>query len=218
MTVVRDGLAAVPQSVLLKRMLGQQLFQEDPLRQEVGALLEGAMTALPGCLQREREALQAPQLSPLPRLQMNTLIGMCAGRSGDPDAARAAFDIAWQINMSLPQFDASAAHQYALFLSSYEAEDQLKTVLGEILVSAPRYGPSLLERAKLLEREGKSQEGIEAANLVLGADGNNAESIREAHIVKARCHFRLGQKQQAEAEQKWVDEHPLPPTRKPSDV
>ena len=141
MTVVRDGLAAVPQSGLLKRMLAQQLFQEDPLRQEVGALLEGAMTALPGdpesrhyfaqwaymnnrdkdCVQREREALQAPQLSPMARLQMNTLIGMCEGRSGDPEAARAAFEIAWQINKSLPRFDVSAAHRYALFLASYEA-------------------------------------------------------------------------------------------------
>lgn len=238
MTVVRDGLAALPQSGLLKRMLAQHLFQEDPLRQEVGTLLEGAMTALPGdpesrhyfaqwaymnnrdqdCVQREREALQAPQLSAMARLQMNTLIGMCEGRSGDPDAARAAFEIAWQINKSLPQFDASAAHRYALFLSSYEAADQLKVVLGEILARAPRHGPTLLEQAKLLEREGKTQDAIEAANLVLGADGNDAGSIREAHIVLARSYFRLGQRQQAEEQQKWVDEHPPAPARKPSDL
>ena len=48
MKAVRNGLVALPQSGLLKRMLGQQLFREDPHNPEVGELLEGAMTALPG--------------------------------------------------------------------------------------------------------------------------------------------------------------------------
>jgi len=85
MKVVRDGLVALPQSGLLKRLLGQQLFREDPYNPEAGTLLEGAMTALPrdpesrhyfaqwahmnnrdeDCAQREREALLAPNLSPM---------------------------------------------------------------------------------------------------------------------------------------------------------
>ena len=233
MKVVRDGLVALPQSGLLKRLLGQQLFREDPYNPEAGTLLEGAMTALPGdpesrhyfaqwahmnnrdedCAQREREALRAPNLSPMAQLQMNTLIGMCEGRSGDPDTARAAFEIALEINKSLPQFDASSAYRYARFLSDHAETDQLKTILGEILDRAPRYGPVLLERAKLLEREGKTQEAIEAANLALGGDGNDAGSIREAHVILAKSYFRLGQREKADEEQKWVDEHPVAPIR-----
>ena len=227
MKVVRDGLAALPQSGLLKRMLGQQLFREDPYSPDVGELLEGAMTALPrdpesrhyfaqwaymnnrdeDCAEREREALRAPDLSPMAQLQMNTLMGMCEGRSGDPDAARAAFEIAREINKSLPRFDASSAYRYARFLSNHAETDQLQTVLGEILVHDPRYGPALLERARLLEREGKTQEAIEAANLALGGDGNDAESIRDAHSILAKSYFMLGQREKAEEEQKWVDEH-----------
>ena len=233
MKVVRDGLIALPQSGLLKRMLGQQLFRDDPYSPEVGELLEGAMTALPrdpesrhyfaqwaymnnrdeDCAQREREALQAPDLSPMAQLQMNTLMGLCEGRSGNPETARAAFEIAWEINKSLTRFDASSAYWYARFLSSHAETDQLKTILGEILAHAPRHGPVLLERAKLLEREGKTQEAIEAANLALDGEGNDAGSIREAHSILAKSYFLLGQREKAEEEQKWVDEHPVAPIR-----
>ena len=146
------------------------------------------------CAQREREALRASNLSPMAQLQMNTLIGMCEGRSGDPETARAAFEIALGINKSLPRFDASSAYRYARFLSDHAETDQLKTILGEILAHAPRYGPVLLERAKLLEREGKTQEAIEAANLALGGDGNDAGSIREAHMHSGQKLLHVGAK------------------------
>ena len=233
MRVVRDGLVALPQSGLLQRMLGQHLFREDPYSPEVGKLLEGAMTALPGdpesrhyfaqwaymnnrdrdCAQREREALRAPNLNPMAQLQMNTLIGMCEGRSWDPDVARAAFEIARKMNKSLPQFDAGSAYQYARFLLDHAETDQLKTILDEILAHAPRFGPALLERAKLLGREGKTQEAIEAANRALGGEGHDAESIRQAHIVLANSYFRLGQREEAAKEQEWVDAHPVTPAR-----
>jgi tetratricopeptide (TPR) repeat protein len=233
MKTVRDGLAALPQSGVLKRMLGQQLFRENPQSPEAGALLEGAMVALPGdpesrhyfaqwayvnnrdeeCAQREREALRAPALSPVARLQMNTLIGMCEGRSGDPGAASAAFEAAWQINRSLARFDPTSAYRYARFLADNAETDRLRTVLGELLTRAPRYGPALLEQAKLLGRDGKAAEAIDAASRALDGDGNDAESIREAHIILARSYFMLGDLDKAAREQEWVDEHPVAPMR-----
>lgn len=233
MKTVRDGLAALPQSGLLKRMLGQQVFRENPHNPEAGALLEAAVNALPGdpesrhyfaqwaymnnrdeeCAQREREALRAPALSPIAQLQMNTLIGMCEGRSGDPDTATAAFETAWQINKSLARFDPTSAYRYARFLADNAEIDRLRTVLGELLAHAPRYGPALVEQAKLLGRDGKATEAIEAASRALGGEGNDAESIREAHIILARSYFMLGDLEKAAREQEWVDEHPVAPMR-----
>ena len=85
-------------------------------------------------------------------------------------------------------------------MSDHAETDQLQTILGEILAHAPRYGPVLLERAPLLEREGKTQEAIEAANRALGGDGNDAGSIREAHVILAKSYFMLGQREKAEDE------------------
>jgi tetratricopeptide (TPR) repeat protein len=233
MKVARTGLMAVPQSGVLKRMLGQQLFRENPYSPEAGALLEGAILALPqdpesrhyfaqwaymnnrdaDCVRREREALLSPGLNPTALLQMNTLIGMCEARSGDPDAARAAFEVAWAINKRLPRLDAASAYRYVRFLSDDAGTDQLKAVLDEVLDRAPRHGPVLVERAKLLRREGRAQEAIDAAHLALGGDGNDIASMREAHVVLARSYFMLGQLEKAADEQEWVDRHPVAPTR-----
>jgi predicted Zn-dependent protease len=136
---LRDGMRAYPASPLIAGGLGQLLFRQHFDSAEAGQLLALAAKALPQdpeshhyyaqwaylnsreriCLQEEQSALRVAGLNDLALLQMNTLLGMCAGKLEDAGTARAAFHTAQEVNLRLPAFDPVAAYQNIQYESRY---------------------------------------------------------------------------------------------------
>jgi predicted Zn-dependent protease len=99
-TMLREGIAAMPSSAVLQRSLGEALFRQDPKDGEAGDLLRRASQAMPGdpeaghyyaqwahvnrqdeiCVRKEKAVLRSPGLNDLALLQMYTLLGMCQSR------------------------------------------------------------------------------------------------------------------------------------------
>lgn len=229
---LRSGVQVNPKSSNLKVSLGQALFRKDPASPEAGELLRLASLAAPGnpemhhyyaqwaylnnqdeiCARNEIEALRAPGLIDLARLQMHTLLGMCQSRLDQAEAARASFAEARKINLHSPQFDAASAYQYVRFLTLTGEKSEIDALVGEILQRAPKFGPARLERAKSFDRARNAAKAIEEAKLAVEGEGSNFATIRAAHLLLAKNYFALGETQKAEEEQRWVETH-VPPGR-----
>jgi tetratricopeptide (TPR) repeat protein len=144
-------------------------------------------------------------------LQMNTLLGMCAGRLNDVQTAGAAFKNAFKINLSLQVFDPGAAYQYVQFLLQSGLDTEAESIIAEILKRAPRFGPAHVEMAKSFDHSGQPAQAIMEAQLALAGEGNTPSSIRAAHVLLAKCYFLLGKTSGAEEEQRWIESNPAFP-------
>lgn len=232
---VRAGLRAYPQSPALESALGQLLFRLRYDDSEAGALLARAATTLPRdpgarhyyaqwaylngqervCVEQEQQALALPGLNDLAELQMQTLLGLCHGRFPDAasvDGARRAFERALAINTQRTPYDPVASLHYVQFLQRHGDGDRAQAVVALILSRAPRFGPARLEEAKQHDARGDCGRAIAAARLALTSEGIDLNSERAAHLLMARCHAQLGQADEAEQEQLWIERHPNPET------
>jgi Tfp pilus assembly protein PilF len=230
---LRAGLRVYPAAPVLARSLGQLLFRARYDSSEAGALLASAAKMLPRdpeakhyyaqwaylngqhatCVAQEREALALPGLNDLAALQIHTLLGMCYGRLPGDDAAqgaRRAFQRATEINARQTAYDPVAAFQYVQFLTRHGEDAAARVIVDQIVARVPRFGPARLEKAKYHDRAGECAPAIVEARLALASDGNDFNAERAAHLLMARCHSLLGNAEEAEKEQQWLEAHPNP--------
>ncbi len=225
---LRKGLSAHPASPALELALGELLMEAHFDSVEAGQLLEHAARLTPRdpdarhayarwahrnlrervCVTQEKAAVLLPGLDDDALLQMNTLLGICAGRIEDAAEARAAFRRANVINLRQKTYSPEAAWQYVEFLRRFGEDAEVQSISGEILDRVPGFGPARLERAKYFDREGQPDKAAEAAKLVLQSAGNNLNDERTAHGILARSLTALGQASEASREQSWLDAHP----------
>ena len=165
------------------------------------------------CVAQEKAALLLPGLDDDELLQMNTLLGICAGRIEDAAEARAAFRRANTVNLRQKTYAPEAAWQYVEFLERFGGDAEVQSIVGEILDRVPGFGPARLERAKYFDREGQPDKAAEAARLVLQSAGNDLNDERAAHEILARSFTALGDTGNASREQAWIDAHPNSETR-----
>jgi tetratricopeptide (TPR) repeat protein len=231
---LRQGIAAMPFSAILQRSLGEALFRQNPKDGEAADLLRKALRALPGdpeaghyyaqwahvnrqdeiCVRSEKAALRSPGLNELALLQMYTLLGMCQSRLEAVEEAKAAFLKARAINLKRMPFDPMAAYQYVQLLTRQGEDKEATLMVDEILQRVPTFAPALLERAKSLERAQRPGEAIQTARAALAGEGMDAAAERAIHGVLARCYFSTGDHAAAEQEQRWIQQHPNPDTRR----
>ena len=230
---LRKGLTAHPANPDLELALGELLTDVTPNSLEAGQLLERSVRATPRdpearhsyarwahlnlreriCEAQEKAAILLPDLDDDDLLQMNTLLGICAGKIEDAVEARAAFRRADAINLRQKTYKPEAAWQYAEFLVRFGEDADLQSLVGEILERAPAFGPARLERAKYFDREGQPDKAAEAAQQALQGEGNDSNDERDAHGILARSYTALGQKDNASREQAWLEAHPDPATQ-----
>lgn len=232
---LRAGLRAYPGAPALESALGQLLFRGRYDSGEAGALLARAARMLPRdpgarhyyaqwaylngrervCVDQERQALRLPGLNDLAELQMQTLLGLCLGRFSDAasvDGARRAFERAHTINSGRATYDPVGSLHFVQFLVRHGDTERAQAVVEQILTRAPRFGPARLEQARHYDHTGDCTRAIEAAGLALASDGIDINSERAAHLLMARCHAQLGNTEDAEKEQLWIEQHPNPET------
>jgi tetratricopeptide (TPR) repeat protein len=229
---LRDALAAHPDDSVLQRTLGEFLMRRQFDNAEAGKLLAAASKAAPRdpearhyyaqwtymndreriCAEQEKAALLLPGLNDLARLQMNTLLGLCLGKLEDAAGARAAFRRAEEINNSQKNYDPMASWQYLQFLTRFGVDADAQGLAGRILKHVPNFSPALLERAKYFDRSGQPEKAIEQAQLTLQGGGVDVNVERAAHGVLARSYMALGQSDNAEREQSWIQAHANPET------
>ena len=226
-------MRAYPASPLIAGALGQLLFRQHFDSAEAGQLLALAAKTQPQnpeshhyyaqwaylnsreriCVQEEQSGLRAAGLNDLALLQMNTLLGMCASKMEDADAARAAFHAAQEVNLRLAAFDPVAAYQFIQFESRYGDDSKVQALVEQTLQRVPQFGPAHLERAKYFDRARNSEKAIEEAEVTLRSQGNDFNTERAAHAILARSHKLLGHVEEAQQEQLWIERHPNPETR-----
>jgi predicted Zn-dependent protease len=230
---LRKGLSAHPASPALELALGELLMDVQPYSLEAGQLLEHSVRTAPRdadarhsyarwahtnlreriCVAQEKAAVLLPGLDDDELLQMNTLLGICAGRIEDAAEARAAFRRANAVNLRQKTYAPEAAWQYVQFLVRFGADAEVQSIAGEILDRVPGFGPARLERAKYFDREGQPDKAAEAARLVLQSAGNDLNDERAAHGILARSYTALGDTGNAAREQAWIEAHPNSETR-----
>ena len=231
--ILRKGLAAYPASPDLQLALGELLMDVQPYSLEAGQLLERSVRTAPRdpetrhsyarwahinlreriCVAQEKVAVLLPGLDEDELLQMNTLLGICAGRVEDAVEARAAFRRANAVNLRQKTYSPEAAWQYVEFLERFGKDAEVQSIVGEILDHAPGFGPARLERAKYFDRQGQPDKAVEAARLALQSAGNDLNDERSAHEILARSFTALGDTVSASREQAWIDAHPNSATR-----
>jgi len=137
---------------------------------------------------------------------------MCQSRLEEAEGARRAFQRANEINARQTAYDPIAALQYVQFLTRYADDVAAQEIVDQILKRVPRFGPAHLEKAKYYDRSGEPGRAIPEAKLALSSEGNDVNSERAAHSLLARCHSLLGNVEEAEKEQHWIEAHPNPET------
>lgn len=225
--VLRKGLSVHPGSRALELALGELLMDVQPNSLEAGQLLERSVRADPRdpeaghsyarwahanlreriCVTQEKAAILLPGLDEDALLQMNTLLGICAGRVEDTTEARAAFRRADAINLRRKAYSPEAAWQYVEFLKRFGEDAEVQSIAGEILGHVPAFGPARLEIARYFDRAGQADKAAEAAQLALQGTGNDLNDERAAHEILVRSYKALGEAGKASSEQAWIAAH-----------
>ena len=211
----------VPAEAARLKAEGRALLVDRTRSAQARAALEKAVQLAPGdpearyflarwaCLHQENalcltEARAALALSPgngNASVQLNTLIGIAAGRAGQPDAAEAAFQSALESNRRMGLKDPLAALHYVDFLLQQQRDGEAEALVGLLIERAPAFGPAYLERAKILARRGKRAEAAETAELSLKLRWMDRDRQRAAHALLAQLYSQLGDQDQARLHQ-----------------
>jgi tetratricopeptide (TPR) repeat protein len=138
---------------------------------------------------------------------MYTLEGLCLNHLDQPDAAKSAFEKAFEIDLHQQPFDPAMAYQYIQFLTSRAEGEKAKKVIDQTLSRSPGFGPAHLERAKSFDHERQTEKAIDEAKAALMGEGDDDANIRAAHVLLAKSYFILGKTKEAETEQEWVESH-----------
>ncbi len=226
--IVRQALAANPKSVELLKTEGRLLLRDPNRSAQARDPLTKAVALAPGdgeahyflsqwaclhnmdaqCITEARHALRLAPGNVQAELQLNTLIGLAAEKTGDAVAAQAAFRLSLAANLKLGLPDPLSAYQYVSFLLKRAKEEEAQTIVVALNQKVPKFGPAWLERAKWLARQGQAAEAVGMAEKALTLAGMQKEQLRAAHMLLARTYFQLGRESEASKHQAWIEEHP----------
>jgi len=123
------------------------------------------------------------------------------------DAAEAAFHIAVQLNRKTSVHDMAAFNYFINYLTLQSRDAEARALTDEALGWAPTFAALLLDRAKLLDREGRSQEAVESAELALAHVGDDKQAEFTAHAFLAKTYFKLNQPEKAQLHKQWLTAH-----------
>ena len=73
---------------------------------------------------------------------------------------------------------------------------------------SPALDPRSLRRQSYLARHGQKAKAVEMAEYSLKLRWMDKEKQRAAHVLLARTYFQLGNEQEAERHQEWVEQNP----------
>lgn len=159
------------------------------------------------CITEARHALRLAPGNAQAQLQLNTLIGLAAERTGDAATADAAFRSSLAANEKLGLPDPLSAYQYVAFLLKRAKDAEAQAIVLMLTRKAPGFGPAWLERAKWLLKQGQRAEAVRMAEQALPMAGMQTEQLRAAHMLLARTYFQLGREDEAAKHQAWIEEH-----------
>jgi tetratricopeptide (TPR) repeat protein len=215
-----------PTSGPLLKAAGALILQESSASDRAGELLARAAKALPQdpgaqyayglwALMNHHEEIaiaaekRALALSPADdlKVQAQTFIGLGEDALKRPQFAEAAFRAALAVNRRLPNPNAGAELEFAMFLTRQSRQREAQELLTEILKFAPTFGPAHLERAKYLSNQGNLESALAEGKTALDQAGSDPKSLRAAHAFLAKTYFALGRVNEAEAHQSWIEAH-----------
>lgn len=226
LAVAELGIKRYPNSGPLLKAAGTLILQESSSSNRAGELLERATKAMPQdpgahyayglwalmnhqediAIAQERTALGLSPGDDL-KVQALTFIGLGEDALKRPQRAEAAFRAALAENRKLPNLNASAAFEFAMFLTRHSRQAEAQPLLDEILKFAPGFGPAHLERAKYLSAHGDLESALAEGKIALDQAGSDPKSLRAAHTFLAKTCFALGRTEEAEAHQSWIESH-----------
>ncbi|MDQ3255643.1 MAG: hypothetical protein M3R15_17380 [Acidobacteriota bacterium] len=212
-------------SAVYVKALSQILLTTNPLDARMETLLTRAVAARPRdaearylygqwacltnkeklCIEQLTKTLALSGTNRLARVQSYTLIGMAESSSGNKVRAEAAFQNALRLNRRLPRPEPQGTFQYAKFLIDNARAQQGQTLLDEVLRQAPDFGPARFEHAKLLAKQGQRAAAIDEAKRALQYARHSRTQLQAIHTFLAKTYFSIGQREKAEAHQKWIE-------------
>jgi len=205
------AIKAHPKSGPLLKRTGHILFRRSYTNPRAGELLENASRILPqdpeAAIEAERRALALSAGNDAARMQICTVLAIAHDKLGHAKQAEQAFAEALDANRRLRSFDPNAALEYVQFLVRQSREQEAQRIVGEMLHHAPQFGPARLERAKYLSAQGENEKAISEALSALDLAGDDPLQQRAAHAFLARTYFALGQEEEAQKHQRWIEEH-----------
>ena len=225
--IVRQALVANPKSVELLKAEGRLLLRDPSRSAQARDPLTKAVALAPGdgeahyflsqwaclhnmdaqCITEARHALRLAPGNVPAQLQLNTLIGLAAEKTGDAAMADAAFRSSLVANQKLGLPDPLSAYQYVTFLLKRAKDDEAQAIVVVLMQKSPRFGPAWLERAKWSAKKGQAAEAVRLAKQALTLAGMQKEQLRAAHMLLARTYFQLGREDEASKHQAWIEEH-----------
>lgn len=223
--IVRQALVTNPNSVELLKAEGRMLLRDqsrsalarDPLTKAVALapkdpeahyyLSQWAclLNMDEQCMSEARQALRLAPGNVQAELQLNTLIGMAAEKTGAAAVADAAFRASYVANQKLGLPDPLSVYQYVLFLLKRAKDEEAQAIVVVLMQKAPRFGPAWLERAKWVAKKGQTAEAVRMAEQALTLPGMQKEQLRAAHMLLARTYFQLGREDEASKHQEWIE-------------
>jgi tetratricopeptide (TPR) repeat protein len=220
------GVERYPTSGPLLKAAGALMLQENSSSERAGEMLARASKALPQdpgaqyayglwALMNHHEEIaiaaekRALALSPADdlKVQAQTFIGLGEDALKRPQRAEAAFRAALAVNRQLPNRNAGAELEFAMFLTRQARQREAQDLLAEILKFAPTFGPAHLEHAKYLLQQGDLESALAEGKTALDQAGSDPKSQRAAHAFLAKTYFALGRVKEAEAHQSWIESH-----------
>ncbi len=215
-------------SAVYVKALSQILLTTNPLDARMETLLTRAVAARPRdaearylygqwacltnkeklCIEQLTKTLALSGTNHLARVQSYTLIGMAESSSGNRLRAESAFQNALRLNRKLPRPEPQGTFQYAKFLIETARAQQGQTLLDEVLRQAPDFGPARFERARLLAKQGQREAAIDEAKRALQYARHSKTQLQAIHTFLAKTYFALGQREQAEIHQRWIEANP----------
>jgi hypothetical protein len=224
---VKQALVVNPKSVELLKAEGRLLLADPRRSAQARDPLTQAVALAPGdgeahyylsrwaclhnmdtqCISEARHALRLAPGNVQAQLQLNTLIGLAAEKTGEAAVADAAFRSSLAANQKLGLPDPLSAYQYVAFLLKRAKDEEAQAIVLVLMQKAPRFGPAWLERAKWAGKKGQAAETVRMAEQALSLEGMQKEQLRAAHMLLARTYFQLGREDEAARHQAWIEEH-----------
>ena len=220
-------LKQIPNSPILLRTMGEELMDKDPESTQALSFLSSAAKLSPrdaeahffygesACFNKEdavciRELARAHEISPrnqYANMQIYTMIAVAEDRLRHPARAEEAFQQSMRANKQLTHPSPYAALKYINFLTTQGKDKEAMQVIDEILKWDISYGPAHFERAKILSRQGKTDDAAKEAELALQDSRGTPTDLRTYHAFLAKTYFALGREREARIHQNWIESH-----------
>ncbi len=140
-------------------------------------------------------------------IRILALNGMMEGNQERPDSAERLLGDSYVINRRLHFPDQHSAMAYVEFLERNQRDVEAQRCVSEILSVAPGSSAAHFSRARFLAKRGEHSKAIEEAELAMAAAGTNRNLLRTLHAFMARSYFAIGNKEEAQKHQLWLDKN-----------